>query len=372
MWGLVAGLAMIGGAALLEGATSRPVRRNTPRRAVRKPHVSYLVDQLASAYYQRAILRWGDRDTAPVDRDIVEARRRLREQGVTPIELRVLEAELRDETSRLEKMGLKKNGLSPARDLEQQLRDAFGDVFERLAIFEGGDRISVYMLKIRSSRRGQGIGRRVMETVAAYADATGKTITLTPEPMDGSTKTALRRFYKSLGFVDNKGRNKDFTLSEAMYRRPRAMQRNGLSIIEERSPLRYRHSAPVMRLSVVDPDASLLGREMYFAPDVKVGSFGSRKKTVIPGASPGVVAWLDYHLIQGYGPTGRGIYIDYMRTRSDQTQRGHMKRLLEALMAKYPGDDIDFGDIVSDHVEKVWRRLKDDASHGRRIYGKLR
>lgn len=273
MWALAAGLAMIGGAALLERAGARPVRRNTPRRAVRGPHVKYLIDQLASGYYQRAILRWGQHDTSAVDQEISDARRRLREQGVTPIELRVLEAQLGEETERFAQIAVAKNG--------------------------------------------------------------------------GKRRTSHRR-------------------------RSRALTRNGLSIIDERSPLEYDHSAPVLRLSVVDPDAEGPGpNDVYFAPDVKVGST-RRKKLVIPGASPGVVAWVDYHLIHGYGSTGRGVYIDYMRTRRDQTQRGHMKRLVEALMERYPGDDIDFGDIVSDHVEKIWRRLKDDTSHGRRIYGKLR
>ena len=263
MLGVLAGVALIGGAALLEQVVrGAPIRRNPKRR---RPHTSYLVDALASGYYQRAILRWRGSSTEKVDRDIESARRRLLAQGLTPIELRVLEADLAEETRALGHLGVKKN-----------------------------------------ARRW----------------------------------TSHR------------------------------MKRNGLTVIEERSPLKYHHSTPVLRLSVVDSDAPLPSSSATYFAEVKVGAPG-RRKVKMPGASPGVVAWLDYHLTHGYGETGRGVYIDYVRTRDDQTQRGHLKRLLEALMAKYPGDDVDFGDIVSKHVEKVWFRMK-AAPGPRRIYGKIR
>jgi hypothetical protein len=59
-----------------------------------------------------------------------------------------------------------------------------------------------------------------MQDLSNLADKLGKTVILTPSSDFGGTKTRLVKFYKSHGFVENKGRNKDFTISETMYRRP--------------------------------------------------------------------------------------------------------------------------------------------------------
>lgn len=69
--------------------------------------------------------------------------------------------------------------------------------------------------------RGQGIGSSLMDELASFADATGKTVTLSPSTDFGATSIArLKEFYRRFGFVENKGRHKDFTISESMYRPP--------------------------------------------------------------------------------------------------------------------------------------------------------
>jgi hypothetical protein len=50
-----------------------------------------------------------------------------------------------------------------------------------------------------------------------------KIITLTPDNLWGSNVNKLKKWYKSLGFVENKGRNKDFQTMQAMYRLPKSM-----------------------------------------------------------------------------------------------------------------------------------------------------
>ena len=46
-------------------------------------------------------------------------------------------------------------------------------------------------------------------------------IILTPSDSFGATSILrLKKFYKRFGFVENKGRNKDFQLSCGMYRKP--------------------------------------------------------------------------------------------------------------------------------------------------------
>lgn len=68
----------------------------------------------------------------------------------------------------------------------------------------------------------QGVGSQFMQDIKQYADKHGATIHTTPSTDFGSSKAGLQKFYKSHGFIDNKGRNKDFTISSTMYRRPEA------------------------------------------------------------------------------------------------------------------------------------------------------
>jgi len=74
------------------------------------------------------------------------------------------------------------------------------------------------------SRQKQGIGTQAMQDIIAFADRAGKRITLTTgvkDPDFGTTSaTRLKKFYKRFGFVENKGRNKDFSISGNMYREP--------------------------------------------------------------------------------------------------------------------------------------------------------
>ena len=61
-----------------------------------------------------------------------------------------------------------------------------------------------------------------MQEIIDNADAEGQTITLSPSIDFGATSiNRLKDFYKQFGFVENKGRNKDFTISESMYRIPK-------------------------------------------------------------------------------------------------------------------------------------------------------
>ena len=50
------------------------------------------------------------------------------------------------------------------------------------------------------------------------ADTKGKPIGLTPSADFGGNKARLTKFYKRFGFVPNKGKNKDYTISESMVR----------------------------------------------------------------------------------------------------------------------------------------------------------
>lgn len=82
------------------------------------------------------------------------------------------------------------------------------------------------LLIVPKDSRKQGTGSAAVEQFIAKADEMGLRAVLTPALKDkdfGTTsRSRLVRFYKRFGFVENSGRNKDFTLDAgAMYRMPK-------------------------------------------------------------------------------------------------------------------------------------------------------
>lgn len=86
--------------------------------------------------------------------------------------------------------------------------------------------LSLHKIVVSEAVRNQGTGTKAMQDILNYADAQNKTIALTPSSDFGGNKNRLTNFYKKLGFVENKGRNKDFEISESMYRSPNGRKYN--------------------------------------------------------------------------------------------------------------------------------------------------
>jgi len=109
----------------------------------------------------------------------------------------------------------------------QNLADKWSAKGVRNTILDRPDRGTIQLadLVVPKEMRGQGVGHEFMNELTNHADRAGRTITLTPAQRDdrmGTTSTArLRSFYGEHGFVRNKGRNTDFTISDTMYRRPK-------------------------------------------------------------------------------------------------------------------------------------------------------
>ena len=80
--------------------------------------------------------------------------------------------------------------------------------------------ITVSKLVVDKDKRNTGIGTSAMKAITSHADKYGKRIALTPSSDFGGSKTRLVPFYKRHGFVENKGRNKDYSISDTMYREP--------------------------------------------------------------------------------------------------------------------------------------------------------
>lgn len=71
----------------------------------------------------------------------------------------------------------------------------------------------------------QGYATEVMKKIIEYVNKENATIVLTPDPYKHNiTKKKLTDWYKSFGFIMNKGKNKDFTHQELMYKLPDSLE----------------------------------------------------------------------------------------------------------------------------------------------------
>ena len=99
------------------------------------------------------------------------------------------------------------------------IKDKYADKTDHLYIYEKKNTISIDNMVVKKEYRNKGIGTDILNDIIDYADRVQKTITLTPTSEFG-TKERLKKWYKANGFVENKGRNTDFTISDTMYRLP--------------------------------------------------------------------------------------------------------------------------------------------------------
>lgn len=84
---------------------------------------------------------------------------------------------------------------------------------------EGKKIIKLHRIVVPKEKRGQGIGSKAIKHLHEYADKKGKLVALTPSKDFGGSVSRLKKFYKSHGYVENKGKNRDFSHTESMYRK---------------------------------------------------------------------------------------------------------------------------------------------------------
>ena len=97
------------------------------------------------------------------------------------------------------------------------IRNKYKDSIEKLSISDTS-KITINLIKV--TEKSKGIGTLIMEEIISYADKQNKIIVLSPSKDFGGSVPRLMKFYKRFGFVENKGRNKDYEISETMYRSP--------------------------------------------------------------------------------------------------------------------------------------------------------
>ena len=126
------------------------------------------------------------------------------------------------------------------KSIQNYLREKYPEA--TFSISENGDEIVLH--KIVAQKKGQGIGTKAMEDLISYADDRNKKVVLTPSKDFGASSVArLTSFYKRFGFVENKGKNKDFSTRESMIRLPVQKSSGGSSFA---SIGRYREEGNVV------------------------------------------------------------------------------------------------------------------------------
>lgn len=153
------------------------------------------------------------------------------------------QAEYEERTQSFEEEGIEpidiKGGFVPietdidAKSLSKNIEDKYN---VKLDLFETDKDISLSKIVVPKETRGKGIGTSAMEEIINYADINNKRILLTPSTDFGGTSVdRLKDFYKGFGFVENKGKNKDFTTKETMYRNPIEVEETPFSVQETAS-----------------------------------------------------------------------------------------------------------------------------------------
>ena len=140
-----------------------------------------------------------------------------------------------------------------------------------------GDKVELSRIVVPEAKREAGTGTKAMKQITDWADANGKTVTLTPSKDFGGTVSRLKKFYKGLGFVENKGRNKDFEISESMYRLPQESKPDQEAAPEPASA--ETKKPPVSQEPVKETEAKAEAAPEYSSDTL--GAFKSFAKTLV-------------------------------------------------------------------------------------------
>jgi GNAT superfamily N-acetyltransferase len=163
-----------------------------------------------------------------------------------------------------------------------ELRSVLAKDFPQVNHFvsERPQSVSVSKVVVPPEVRGQGVGTTFMRDVIDYADARGKPVALTPSSDFGGNLAQLREWYGGLGFIPNKGRKADHSISESMYRPVTlgsgATDVKGASLVQGANGIRAYHGSPhdfdKFDLSKIGTGegAQTYGQGLYFAENEAV------------------------------------------------------------------------------------------------------
>lgn len=103
--------------------------------------------------------------------------------------------------------------------IESVLRSKYPDV--KISVSGNPERgYTLNKIDVPKAKRESGIGTAVMNDLVSLADQQGAILKLSPSKDFGGSVPRLKDFYARFGFVPNKGKNADYSISESMYRTP--------------------------------------------------------------------------------------------------------------------------------------------------------
>lgn len=102
----------------------------------------------------------------------------------------------------------------------ETLKEKYPDIRFELYTKEKDKSVMLTGFIVPYKMRNTGIGTRFMNDLIDIADENGYKIKLSPSSSYGGNLNRLYDFYSRFGFVRNKGKNKDFSHKESMYRNP--------------------------------------------------------------------------------------------------------------------------------------------------------
>lgn len=101
--------------------------------------------------------------------------------------------------------------------LTENLEDTLSQKYSvNLEIYEYDDYVELKKIVVPKDKRGEGIGSDVIEELIKYCKDNQKDLFVTPSAAFGGSVGRLTKFYKSFGFKDNKGKNRDFRSKESL------------------------------------------------------------------------------------------------------------------------------------------------------------
>lgn len=172
------------------------------------------------------------------------------------------------------------NKTNVAEQTKQEFQDSLKEKYSiDLGLTESkyNNQLVIEKIIVPDDQRGTGVGTNAMNEIISYADNNGKVLTLTPSSDFGGNKKRLVEFYKRFGFVENKGKNKDYEISEAMYRPLQKVESFNQSLDQ---------AIDAEIASLNDPQVELRKiygyRDSHLAPDAESGVSGSQIAEVYP------------------------------------------------------------------------------------------
>ena len=134
-------------------------------------------------------------------------------------------------------------------------------------LYQNKDFLELDKIIVTEDQRNTGVGSNVMREVIDFANKQGLTIALTPSTSYGATSIdRLKGFYKGLGFVENKGINKDFTTKQSMLKLPEVKGRESKIPVTIPADLDQQIDELKVRIeaeSVIEFEKDKAGKEAY-------------------------------------------------------------------------------------------------------------